>query len=118
MGNSPASSEAHRRIKMVLEGCEGCVQIKDDVLVYGDGETHDRRLRAVLERFRAAGLTLRKEKCKLAQTQVVWFGMVYTKHGMSEDPEKTAAIRNWPAPKTMRDVKSFLQRSKRLIVLN
>ena len=109
MGNSPASSEAHRRIKMVLEGCEGCVQIKDDVLVYGDGETHDRRLRAVLERFRAAGLTLRKEKCKLAQTQVVWFGMVYTKHGMSEDPEKTAAIRNWPAPKTMRDVKSFLQ---------
>ena len=68
---------------MVLEGCEGCVQIKDDVLVYGDSETHDRRLRTVLERFRVAGLTLRKEKCKLAQTQVVWFGMVYTKHGMS-----------------------------------
>ena len=32
MGNSPASSEAHRRIKMVLEGCEGVMQIKDDVL--------------------------------------------------------------------------------------
>ena len=51
MGNSLASSEAHRRIKMVLEGCEGCVQIKDDVLVYGDSETHDKRLRTVLERF-------------------------------------------------------------------
>ena len=101
MGNSLASSEAHRRIKTELEGCEGCVQIKDDVLVYGDSETHDRRLRAVLERFRGAGLTLRKEKCKLAQTQVVWFGMVYTKHGMSENPEKTAIIKNWPAPKTI-----------------
>lgn len=109
MGNSLASSEAHRRIKMVLTGCEGCEQIKDDVLVYGDAETHDQRLRAVLQKFREAGLTLRKEKCHLSQTEVKWFGMIYTEHGMSEDPEKTAVIRNWPAPKTVREVKSFLQ---------
>ena len=58
MGNSPASSEAHRRIKMVLEGCEGAVQIKDDVLVYGKDEEHDARLREVLAWFKRAGLTL------------------------------------------------------------
>ena len=109
MGNSLASSEAHRRIKTVLTGCEGVVQIKDDVLVYGDQETHDGRLRAVLERFQEAGLTLRKEKCHLSQFEVKWFGMIYNQHGMSEDPEKAAVIRNWPAPKTVRDVKSFLQ---------
>ena len=35
MGNSPASSECHRRVCKVLQGCKGIVQIKDDVLIYG-----------------------------------------------------------------------------------
>ena len=37
MGNNPASSEAHKRVKMVLEGSEGVCQIKDDVLIRGQG---------------------------------------------------------------------------------
>ena len=73
MSNSLASSEAHRRIKTVLSACEGVIQIKDDVLVYGDQETHNGRLRAVLERFQKVGLTLRKEKCYLSQSEVKWF---------------------------------------------
>ena len=109
MGNSLASSEAHSRIKTVLAECTGAVQIKDDVLVYGDEETHDDRLRAVLDRFNEAGLMLRKKKCHFAQPEVVWFGMVYNRYGMSKDPEKAAVIRNWPAPKSVRDIKSFLQ---------
>ena len=70
MGNSLASSEAHRRIKTVLAGCEGVEQIKDNVLVYGDEETHERRLRAVLQRFQEAGFTLRRGKCHLSQPEV------------------------------------------------
>ena len=109
MGSSPASSEAHKRIKKVVAGLEGVLQIKDNVLVHGMGEEHDRRLRAVLERFREAGLTLRREKCHLGKSEVRWFGMIFSKEGMSPDPEKTAIIKNWPAPLTVRDVKSFLQ---------
>ena len=63
----------------------------------------------MLERFREAGLTLRREKCHLGKPEVRWFGMIFSKEGMSPDPEKTAIIRNWPAPLTVRDVKSFLQ---------
>ena len=76
MGNSPASSECHRRVRTVLQGCEGIAQIKDDVLVHGKGEEHDMRLRQVLQRFREAGLTLRKEKCQLGRSEVKWFGMI------------------------------------------
>ena len=67
MGSSPASSEAHKRVKKVVARLEGVLQIKDDVLVHGMDEEHDRRLRAVLERFREAGLTLRREKCHLGK---------------------------------------------------
>ena len=67
MGSSPASSEAHKRVKKVVARLEGVLQIKDDMLVHGMDEEHDRRLRAVLERFREAGLTLRREKCHLGK---------------------------------------------------
>ena len=70
MGSSPASSKAHKRIKKVVTRLEGVLQIKDDVLVHCDGEEHDQRLQAVLERFREAGLTLRREKCHLGKTKV------------------------------------------------
>ena len=48
MRSSPASNKAHRRIKKVVAGLEGVLQIKDDMLVHRVGEEHDRRLRAVL----------------------------------------------------------------------
>ena len=109
MGNSPASSECHRRIRTVLQGCEGVAQIKDDVLVFGTEGQHEGRLRAVLEKFREAGLTLRKDKCKMGQTEVMWFGNLYSRLGMRADPGKTQVIREWPSPRTVREVKSLLQ---------
>jgi hypothetical protein len=30
--------------------------------------------------------------------------MIFSKEGMSPDPEKTTIIRNWPAPLTVHDV--------------
>ena len=109
MGNSPASSECHRRIRTVLQGCEGVAQIKDDVLVFGTEGQHEGRLRAVLERFREAGLTLRKDKCKLGQTEVMWFGHLYSRLGMRADPAKARVIKEWPSPRTVKEVKSLLQ---------
>ena len=44
MGNSSASSECHRRVRRVLQGCEGVAQIKDDVLVFGIEGQHEGRV--------------------------------------------------------------------------
>ena len=49
----------------MLAGLDGVLQIKDNVLIHRVGDQHDDRLRAVLQRFREAELTLRKEKCRL-----------------------------------------------------
>ena len=54
-------------------------------------------------------LTLRPEKCKLGKPKVKWFGHIYSKDGMSPDPEKCKVIKDWPEPTTIADVKSFLQ---------
>ena len=33
-------------------------------------------------------ITLNRGKCNLGAPQVKWFGMIYSKQGMSKDPEK------------------------------
>ena len=45
MGTAPASSECHERIRIILEGLEGVIQIKDDLVVHGKGQEHDDRLK-------------------------------------------------------------------------
>ena len=109
MGAPPASGECHSIMAEILRGLPGVIQIKDDIVVYGEGIQHDSRLEAVLVRIRQFGLTLRREKCKLGQQQILWFGHVFSKDGMSPDPEKVETIRQWPAPTSKAEIKSFLQ---------
>ena len=109
MGNSPASAECHKRVRQMMEGIPGVLQIKDDVLVHGKGQDHDESLRKVLARFQEWGCTLRRDKCKLGKPQVTWFGHVFSRTGMLTDPEKVAIIQAWERPRTVKEVKSFLQ---------
>ena len=109
MGAHAASAECHAKLSQVLHGLQGVVQIKDDVCIHGEGKEHDKRLLAVLHRFQEYGITLRREKCKLGQPEVTWFGNVFHKQGMSPDPAKVANIKDWPAPEDKAAVKSFLQ---------
>ena len=109
MGCHNASKECNERVTEILQGCEGAVHIKDDVVVHGKGEEHDRNLDAVLKRMEEKGLTLRREKCEFGKSEIKWFGMIFSKDGMSPDPEKVKIIKEWPRPEDKSAVKSFLQ---------
>lgn len=88
MGVSSASAETHERIRIILKDVEGVAQIKDDVVVHGKGSVHDERLVEALKRLAEHGITLNPSKCKLGQQEVKWFGCIYSRQGMSKDPEK------------------------------
>ena len=109
MGTSPASSEIQKRIRQIIGKCRNAIHIKDDILIHGKGKEHDKYLAVVLKVLQDNGITCRPDKCHLGQTEVTWFGNVYSKNGMSPDPEKCTVIGNWPAPKSCSEVKSFLQ---------
>merc|ERR1711888_82853 len=109
MGVHTASSECQEKVRLLLDGLEGIQQIQDDVVVHGVGEEHDERLQALLERLHKYGITLRKEKCQFGVPEILWFGNIYSKQGMSPDPEKVKMIKSWPAPADKAAVKSFLQ---------
>ena len=109
MGTSPASSEIQKKIRKIIQSCPSAIHIKDDIIVYGVGKGHDRSLEKVLSVLQDNGLTLRPDKCELGKPEIIWFGNVFSKYGMSPDPEKCAVVNQWSAPKSTAEVKSFLQ---------
>ena len=109
MGTRPTSSEIQKRITEAIKDCKNIIHIKDDILVFGAGQEHDKYLEDVLRMLQEKGITLRPEKGRLGQPEVKWFGNIYSKHRVSPDPEKCAVIRNWPPLKSNAEVKSFLQ---------
>ena len=70
MGTALASSECHKRIMVIFVSLEGVTQIKDDLVVHGEGQEHDHQLEKVLERLEKYGLTLRRDKCQFGVTEV------------------------------------------------
>ena len=114
-GISSASEEFQRKQHDALEGLQGTEVIVDDILVYGQGETmeeairdHDEKLVSVLERARAVGLKLNKDKLKLRQTEVSYMGHILTSSGIRPDPKKIQAILDMPKPTDVKGVQRFI----------
>ena len=93
----------------ILEGLEGVECNIDDVLCHGPTqEMHDRRLKAVLDRLSAAGVTLNIDKCIFSAPKIKILGNVVSANGIEADPDKITAIVNLPAPSNVHDVRIFL----------
>ena len=81
----------------------------DDIIVKGDGvETSLRNLREVFERVRGAGLKLKPSKCELFRKEIAYLGHIINKDGLKTDPKKIEAVKNWPIPIYLTDVRGFI----------
>ncbi|XP_022785752.1 uncharacterized protein K02A2.6-like [Stylophora pistillata] len=114
-GISPAPEEFQRRLEYALEGLDGIKPIFDDILVFGVGETeaealsdHDAKLTALLERCRATGIKLNKEKLKFRRKEVKFMGHVLYQDCLKPDPDKVQGIKEMPAPTSKQDLKRLL----------
>ncbi|XP_049886533.1 uncharacterized protein K02A2.6-like [Pectinophora gossypiella] len=87
----------------------GCVVFLDDICVTGSNKNeHIKNLRAVLERLRDMGLTVKLSKCSFLQDSVKYLGFIINKEGLRPDPSKLDAISNAPRPENVTQLKSFL----------
>ena len=108
-GISSAPELYQRRMHTILEGLDGVTGLIDDMLIHGKDEAeHDARLVKVMERLRAATVTLNSEKCAFRKPSVKFLGRLISKNGVNADPEKTSAVRNMEAPRSVSDLRRFL----------
>ena len=100
-----AQEHFQRRMSEILDNIPGVVCHVDDALVSGkDQEEHNNHLHVVLQKIKAAGLTLNKDKCQFSHSQIVFLGHVIDVNGVSPDPRKTDAIRKMKSPPTVTEL--------------
>jgi hypothetical protein len=108
MGLSSSSDEFCQRSDAAVRDLPGVIKIVDDILVQASSVAElKERLTAVLKRCRAHGITLSKGKV-YAGTSVKFAGFIVTASGVKPDPAKVKAIIDFPAPKDISGVRSFL----------
>jgi len=80
----------------------------DDIFAYSKSqEDHPHHLEEVFKVLRAQRLFGRLDKCEFFAPQVTFLGHVVSKDGMSMDQRNVEAIRSWPTPTTITEVRSF-----------
>jgi hypothetical protein len=81
----------------------------DDILIYSKSEEeHEHHLRLVLQVLREHQLYAKLSKCSFYQEQIHYLGHIISEKGIAVDPEKIEAIRGWPTPKNVSEVRSFM----------
>ena len=96
---------------IVLKNLVGisCYVYLDDVVIFSKtAQEHAQRLENILHRFDKANLQLNPDKCVIAQPQVNYLGYVLSEKGVSASPDKVKAVRDYPPPKNVKDVRAFL----------
>ena len=81
----------------------------DDVIVFSRTlDDHMHHLSLVLHRLAKAGLKLNPSKCHFISQKVQYLGHLLTPDGIRSNPDGVAAVRDYPAPKSMKGVRQFL----------
>jgi hypothetical protein len=83
----------------------------DDLMIYtesSDIANHIVQVREVLSRCQNSGLFANAKKCEFHVTTIEYVGYIVNTNGLSMDPSKVKTILEWPTPKTVCDVQSFL----------
>ena len=108
-------TNAPSTFQRLMEKCVGDLNRKealvfiDDLIIFSDTlEQHESRLLQVLNRLKEYGLKLSSEKCMFFQTSVKYLGHIVSQHGVETDPQKIEALKTWPVPENLKQLRSFL----------
>jgi hypothetical protein len=86
-----------------------CIVYLDDILIFSKTrDEHTRHVCQVLQRLQDAELYANPKKCTFYQKQVEFLGYIIGVDGISMDPRRVQAIRDWKLPESYHDIQVFL----------
>lgn len=107
--NAPAT------FQRLMEKCMGDMHLKecliflDDLLIFSNSfQEHCTRLENVFRKLAEHDLKLKPSKCELFKTSVIYLGHIISEKGIQTDPEKLSAVRDWPTPTNIKELRQFL----------
>lgn len=114
-GISPAPEIFQRKLHEVTSGLKGVRVLADDVVIFGCGNTleealtdHNLNLDAFLRHMSEKNVKLNKDKIRLCQSNVKFFGHILTPNGVKVDPDKVRCILEMQQPQDVTALLRFL----------
>ncbi|UYV76796.1 K02A2.6-like, partial [Cordylochernes scorpioides] len=108
-GLSSAPEAYQKGMDSILLDLKGVICYLDDVVVYAkDRQELEERLRKVLQRFDKVGIRLNRNKCKFAMEELDISVHIVSSEGIKPDNRKIETVLNFPIPKNIEMLRSFL----------
>lgn len=107
--NAPATFQRLMDATLRKYTWQSCLVYIDDIIVFSRSfDDHLVDLNNIFNALRGANLKLNPEKCKFAEAEVLYLGHVVSKEGIKVDQNLTSAVRDFPRPQDVQQVRSFL----------
>ena len=109
MGLASTGDAYCRRGDEAIRGLQNTEKVVDDTIIYDDHiDSHIKNVRNFLDRCRKHKITLNRDKFKFCQSEVKYVSFIINRQGISADPKKMEAISEFPTPKNITDLRSFM----------
>lgn len=111
MGLKISPSAFSRAMTIAMSGLnyDSCLVYLDDLIVFGKNLVdHSQNLVKVLERLKKVNLKLNPAKCDFFRKELLYLGHLISAEGVSPDPAKISAVKNFPIPNDAQAVKRFV----------
>ena len=111
-GLTDMPAEFQKAMDYTLVGLTNIYCFLDDIIVVSKNskESHIKYVYSCLRKLEADNLRINLSKCHFAKYQINWLGFTFTQSGVKPIESKTAAIAEIKAPKTLKQLWSFLGR--------
>ena len=109
MGLMSSQDEYCSRGDEAIQGIDRVEKVVDDILIHSSSPQENlNTVITVLNRCRQHGITLNPEKFELLLTSVDYVGYRINSEGVKADPKKVEAIRKFPNPTNITELRSFM----------
>lgn len=82
----------------------------DDILVYSSSwKEHLQHLKVVFQVLQQQHFFAKPSKCSFGKTEINYLGHIISGKGMSTNPKKVTVMLNWLVPKSIKDLRNFLE---------
>lgn len=111
MGLKNSPSTFQRVMDNVLRGLQNviCLVYLDDVIIFSTSlQEHINNLEKVFQRLRESNFKIQLDKSEFLKLETAYLGHVISRDGIKPNPDKIAAVQNYPIPKSPTEIKRFL----------
>lgn len=86
-----------------------CFVYIDDIIIVGETfEEHLENIKTIFETLRSANFRIQPEKCEFVKNEVEFLGFIVSASGLMPNPKKVHAIKNYPQPTNVKELRMFL----------